>query len=335
MNTFTTHHLRFAVEVKTPIHLNEHKGSSIRGAFFHALRAKFCYQKGNRSCRGCPLFATCPICFLVATLDPEGSRGVDVPRPYTVEPPLGATTYYEPGEEIQFGLSMFAEALNLFPYVVLAMKELEEGGLGRPTRDRNGRWRRGTFVIKEVVAHNPLSGEEQPVLSEGDNMVSVPDVPVTQEQVLDAVSQVSAERMALTFLTPTRLIDQGRLVHRPRFRVLVQRLLERLSALAAHFSDAPLTLDFKQLIGDAERVELVEDQTRWVELDSYSTRKRGHTPISGFVGRAVFEGEMEPFLPWLTWGQFVHVGKNAVKGDGWYALSPPDGEEMAIDVPDR
>lgn len=321
MNDFITHHLRFTAQVKTPVQLNEHKGSAIRGALFHALRRRFCYNQQATTCGSCDLHATCPICFLVATVNPDGWRGADVPRPYTIQPPLGTKTHYAPGEEIQFGLTMFARALNLFPYVILAVKELERGGIGRRTPDDNGRWRRGTFALHEIAAFNPLSGERQSVLSQGDNMVSVPDVPVTHGQVMEAVNRMPSAQLVITFLTPTRLIDDGRLVHQPHFRVLVQRLLERLSALAAQFSDTPLALDFKELIAQAEEVKLIGDQTEWVELDSYSTRKRGRTPISGFVGQAIFQGDMEPFLPWLTWGQFVHVGKNAVKGDGWYTLS--------------
>lgn len=326
MDSFTAHHLRFTAEVRTPIQLNEHKGSAIRGALFHALRRSFCFNKDAEHCQACSLYATCPICFLVATVDPEGWRGADVPRPYTVEPPLGTSTYYAPGEEIRFGLTMFAQALNLFPYVVLAVKELEHGGVGQKAPDETGRWRRGTFALKEIEAFNALSGDRQNVLRQGDNLVSVPDVPVTHDQVLQAASRMPEDELTVTFLTPARLVDAGRLVHRPQFRVLLQRLLERLSALTARFTDTPLTLDFKELLLGAEGVKLVEDETNWVELDSYSTRRRGHTPISGFVGRAVFQGDMKPFLPWLVWGQLVHVGKNAVKGDGWYALSWPGGE---------
>ena len=323
MDSFTAHHLRFTARVKTPIELDEHKGSAIRGALFHALRRRFCYDREAENCHGCALSVTCPICFLMATVEADGWRGVDVPRPYTIEPPLGSKTCYAPGEELHFGLTVFAQALNLFPYVILAVKELEEAGLGHKTPDDNGRWRRGTIALEEIVAFNPLSGESQRVLSERDSIVQVPDVPVTHAQVMAAVHRAPSDHLAVTFLTPTRLIDEGRLVHRPHFRVLVQRLLERLSALTAQFSDTPLLLDFKELVLQAEAVQLAEDETEWVELDSYSTRKRGRTPISGFVGQAVFEGDLEAFLPWLVWGQFVHVGKNAVKGDGWFDMLLP------------
>ena len=76
-----------------------------------------------------------------------------------------------------------AQALQLFPYVVLAVKELEQGGIGRKAEQAQGRWRRGTFAVREVWAENPHTGERQPVLKAGDQLVQVPDVPITHAQV--------------------------------------------------------------------------------------------------------------------------------------------------------
>ncbi len=338
MEHFTAHRLRFVTEVASPIELNAHKGSAIRGALYHALTDGFCMHKpalAANGCAQCPLVATCPVAFLVATLDPRSDRGANVPRPYTIEPPLDnepmaqsanepnpnghAKTTYAKGERFEFGLTMFARALNLFPYVVLSIKNLEKSGIGK--RVAENRYQRGRFVVREIWAENPLTGERQPVLREGEAMVQVPDVPITSAAVSRQSSAVSAEGITLRFLTPTRLVDDGHLVRHPDFRVLVQRLFERLSALARTFGDAPLALDFAGLIADAARVQCVRGETRWVELESYSTRLGRATPIGGFVGAATYSGNLAPFLPWLLWGQFTHVGKDAVKGNGWYEVS--------------
>jgi hypothetical protein len=317
MEHFTAHRLRFACQVAEPMQLNPHQGSAIRGAFYHALVNAFCMNHEAPSCTVCPLVATCPVAFLVATLDPKSDRGATVPRPYTIEPPLDGKTRYAPGETLEFGLTVFARALNLFPYVVLGMQRLEQGGLGKRVPE-NG-YRRGRFRVRAVWAENPLTGERQEVLRQGETMVQVPDVPITHDQVTKwANQQIGKSAIVLRFLTPTRLVDGGRLVRRPDFRILMQRLLERLSALAREFCDTPLALDFGGLIHQAEAVQLVADDTRWVELESYSTRLGRATPLGGFIGQATFAGDLAPFLPWLLWGQFTHVGKDAVKGNGLY-----------------
>lgn len=319
MHHFTAHRLHFLAEVQTPIELNEHQGSAIRGALFHALRNQFCVQHQYPSCQPCPLHAGCPVSFLLATVDDEGQRGADVPRPYTIEPPVSSTWRYASGETLDFGLTMFARALNLFPYVIVASQQLQREGLGSRTQ-ANG-WRRGTFALREIWAENPLTGEREQVMSGDDPLVSVPDVPITHAQIASAVGGLSSDQVSLTFHTPLRLVDQQALVHRPLFRPLLQRLFERLSALAYAYCDTSLELDFRGLLEQAHLVELVEDATQWVELDSYSTRRNAHTPMGGLVGRATYRGDLRPFLPWLAWGQFTHVGKDAVKGNGWYTLT--------------
>ena len=120
MQSFTAHRLRFVADVKTPVLLNEHQGSALRGALFHALRNQFCMNKTVTSCQPCLLHAGCPVSFLLATVDDQASRGADVPRPYTIEPPLDGQIAYQPGQTITFGLTLFARARDLFPYIVMA-----------------------------------------------------------------------------------------------------------------------------------------------------------------------------------------------------------------------
>lgn len=363
MQNFTAHQLHFTCEVQTPILLNEHQGSAIRGALFQALRQQFCFTKEVKDCGKCALWATCPICFLVATRNPQSERGVEVPRPYTIEPPLHGSCFthhgsrfthhalpgvrYEPGEAFSFGLTLFAQALNLFPYVVLGSQALERGGLGKRISEsanermgesasqRGGKRRRGTFAIREIAAVNSLTGERQPVLRQGDTMVSVPDVPVTDEQVQVLAAQLPRNRITLMFKTPTRIIERGKLLHRPAFRPLIQRLHRRLRDLTRQFTDTPWEFDFRQVMAQAEAVRVVEDQTYWVELDSYSWRRKASTPMGGFVGQVTFEGDLEPFLPWLVWGEVVHVGKDAVKGNGWMRISESANERVSESANER
>ncbi len=335
MHNFTAHRLRFVAEAQSTIELNEHQGSAIRGAFFHALRNRFCGNRDASECADCPLVATCPVATLVSTLRPGGSRGRDVPRPYTIQPPLpgegghlfersdGRAVYrYDPGEPFRFGLTLYAQALQLFPYVVLAVDEFERGGIGRRTEQADGRWRRGILAIREVWAEHPLTGERQQVMRAGDRMIQVPDIPITHQQILALAPPQSP--LTIHFLTPTRIIERKRLLkpHRFRFQPFFQRLMERLEALTRDFASAPLRFaNPKGLIEAAGLVRITENRLLWEELRSYSTRRHSDSPISGLVGRVTLEaGDWSPFWPWLVWGQFVHVGKDAVKGNGWYIL---------------
>jgi len=341
MDNFTAHRLRFVTEAQSIIELNEHQGSAIRGSLFHALRNRFCGNKRADECANCPLVATCPVATLVSTFRPGGERGRDVPRPYTIQPPLPgagghlfdlpdgrAVFRYAPGERFEFGLTLYAQALQLFPYIILAVHGLEQGGIGRKTQQAHGRWLRGTFAIREVWAENPLTGERQPVMGTDDRMVQIPDIPITHRQVCESASrrigESASRRVTIRFLTPTRIVEHGHLLkpHRFRFQPFFQRLMERLESLSRNFSDTPLRFDDpKGLIEAAGRVRVSDNGLVWEELRSYSTRQRKDTPTSGLLGTVTLEvDDWSPFLLWLVWGQFVHVGKDAVKGNGWYRV---------------
>ena len=180
------------------------------------------------------------------------------------------------------------------------------------------------MTIQEAWAENPLTGERQPVMRAGDKMVQVPDVPITHQQVQEwarARGENGEWRMELHFLTPTRIIERGHLV-KPEgfhFQPFFQRLIERLEALSRDFSDTPLRFaDPRGLIKAAGQVRVVENHLAWQEVRSYSTRRHAESPTSGFTGSVVLEADdWSPFLTWLAWGQFTHVGKDAVKGNGW------------------
>jgi len=178
------------------------------------------------------------------------------------------------------------------------------------------------LAVQEVWAENPLTGERQPVMRAGDKMVQVPDVPITHAQVREVQIPQPQAQVRMCFLTPTRIIERGRLVKPERFRFqsFFQRLMERLEALSRDFCDTPLRFeDPKGLIEAAGRVRVADNRLVWEELRSYSTRQRRSTPASGLLGTIVLEADdWAPFWPWLVWGQFTHVGKDAVKGNGGY-----------------
>lgn len=333
MQNFTLHHLRVETIAETPVLLNEHKGSAIRGALFHALRGPkrpaadgytgFCTNKAAPSCWDCPLHHACPVSTLVATLDEEGLHGRNVPRPYVIRPPRdGHKILYRPGEPFTFDLALCADALNLFPYVVLALERLQHEGLGKIGQENQ--WQRGRLRVERISALHSLTGEIQDIRTNGQHTVRMPDLPATHADVLEAAERLpESGRLSLHFHTPTRLIADGRTLKRPDFHPLLHRLITRLEELSGRFSNTPLCLDVPALLVESDQVQLVENRTKWVELDSYSTRLGRSTPIGGLIGTAVYEcDDWRPFTPWLVWGSLVGVGKNTVKGDGWYTIQP-------------
>lgn len=359
----TAHHLRLTLEVETPLELEEHPGASLRGMLFNALRGPqrrpelgFCTQRHLTTCADCALVAVCPVAGLVATMNPQAERGRDVPRPYAIVPPLGEQTRFEPGETLTFGLTLFGQALSLFPYVVMGLRQAGPGGLGKrlPDPKKEGRYHRGRFRLRAAHAVHLLDGEAQTILRSDSPLVQQPALPVTAVHIAETSARLLRPELAhannghgplatyqpglkpdpleltLTFQTPTRIIHHKTLQKQPAFSPLFQRLLERLTALSREFAPVPAgspeqaRAHKNALLALADQVELIDNQTRWQELWSYSARQGRRTPIGGLLGQATYRAPRalwEQLLPYLLWGTIIHVGKNAVKGDGIIAVS--------------
>lgn len=314
-----THHLVFTATALTPVALGEQSGSAIRGAIAGALWERFCVNKAAPTCNDCPLLKICPVGALLAPMRDDEQKGSDQrPRPYVTRPPRDGARTYAPGETLHFGIALFGSATAFYPYVVMAVHELERGGLGMRLPNLGGR--RGALRLSAIAAVNPLTGDRQ-MLSTADNgVIQEPALPIGAAEVRAYAARLPSEQITLRFETPLRLIEQDRLVKRIALRPLIQRLMRRLDDLCIAYGDGPLNLDFRALLAIAEGVQVVEDRTRWVDVVSVSHRYGRRTPIGGLIGSATFAGDLGPLRELLVWGSLVHVGRNCVKGDGWYRV---------------
>lgn len=309
------HLLRFECQALTAIVAPPFKGSMIRGALLSALRRDFCLDQQSRACTDCRVRQACPVCSLLATADEDSPRGVEVARPCTVEPPLESRTLYGPGDYFSFGVTLFGDAAELLPYVMIGVQRMGETGIGNRYRAS------GRFVVQRIEAIDPISDKALEIHRQGENLVRHPSTPVTHEVVLSSCRPLnSPSGVRLKLLTPTRLVASGALVKRLTFPIFLRRLLRRLTDLTHTATGSHPGFDHEALLRQAEDVRVAEDRTRWVDVPSYSSRQGRFTPIGGLVGHVTFEGDLRPFAPWLLWGSITHIGKDATKGGGWYRL---------------
>lgn len=324
---FIAYRLWFTVEVQTPLELPAWPGSALRGALLNALRRHYCPAPDDPD----PGHSRrCPVCWLMAREDPNWRWGRKPARPYTLDlMPVehALPRRYAPGERFTFGITLFGHAINLLPYLILAVPEMGRIGVGRRLEENKGR--RGRFTLHKVEAHHPFTDERQTVLAAGSMTVHTPTLAVNEEDICRRAAALLENtgpngRLRVTFLTPTRLIHHGRLVKVPHFRPLFGRSLDRIEALATLYGEATSRVPGMDPVDDvrgwlrmAEDVRLVDYQVQWVDIKSGSRRTGRVTPVGGFVGWAEYEAaDWTPFLPVLLWAQVVHVGKDVVKGNG-------------------
>lgn len=342
LNHFRIARYRVTIIAKDHLNLPIYKGSTLRGGFGAAFRRICCSNRGSglrvgETCNGCILHETCPYGYIFETSPPPGSEALrnyeSVPRPFVLEPPLDLKTHYEPGEALDFGLVLVGRTIQYFPYFVVAFRELGEVGIGKG---------RGRFQLHRIVAFpseprvqsadNP-SGSEIEVYEGTSGHVRQVDPTITGEDILREAEKLvvltggsrngacgESGNLSVHFRTMTRLKFENQLNPRPEFHVLVRNLLRRASALSYFHHGAPLEVDYRGIIERAQEVELVHDETHWVDWERYSSRQDTRMTFGGIVGRAVYGGEVSAFTPLLMLGQYVHLGKNVTFGLGKYQL---------------
>lgn len=310
------HDIIFTLEAQTHVHMGAQAGSQLRGTLWYALEKFACT---NPNARGNPQHTQhCPMCYLLE-LKQKSPRGQNPPRPFLLRPPLAVRAEddraFVTGDAFEVGMILLDSARHLFPFIVKGMQLAGQQGVG---------YGRGRFSIQRIDANHPLS--ETNTLFTGDNHVAMPNAPITSDDIDNLSQQLPDDNLRLRFLTPTTLKHKGDILHRPNFAAIIARLLERLQALTYHYSDQSAAPEqwqpyYESLTQLAENVQPVRDDTRWVNVRAGSRRSNQVRNIGGFVGEALFNGDMRPFHIPLLWGMGLQVGKSTVKGNGWYDIA--------------
>lgn len=309
-------HLRFAIRAQETLIFGDQPGSALRGAIYGVLARDFCSEDALRKTPEHQ--AVCPVCRLLAAEDEDAGRGRNLARPMTVEPPLGRP-HFVGGTELTFGVSLVGWAVTALPYLIRAVLLAGKAGVGAG---------RGRFHLLGVSEYCPLTGAQRPILE--DRVIRQPRLAVSALAIERAAERFAGDGVRLQLLTPLRLTANGRLVQRAEPVIFLQRLIERCQNLAEHYAAFDPAVEpaerkqwvaaYESVTAAAREVKIADDSTLWMEARSGSRRQNRVTEIGGLVGGVTWAGPVAPLLPWLLWGQSLHVGKDAVKGNGWYQV---------------
>lgn len=319
----TLHQLEVTIEAVTPLALDAYCGSALRGAFFRALWGRFCTNREAVTCSACALNTACPVSTLVAPLRNEAPRGRDVPRPYIITPLYDEKELYAPGERCSFCLTLIGSAAKLYPYAVRALLEMEHNTLGHPRKELQGK--RGRFLLCTIDAVHPFTQQRISLWQQGATRPEKLQLGISAHDVAMRAEQLPQDALTIQFLSPTRLVSGAQVLRRPDLSTLVQRLAERLEQVQQEYGDGPQDQQhgrewYLSLKEQAARMTLEQDETHWVDVHSYSARQHQRISIGGIVGKASYHGPLTDLRELLVWGEILRVGKNIVKGAGFYRI---------------
>ncbi len=298
---------RFHLELEAVdrLRLPPYKGSTFRGAFGNTFKRLVCVKR-DLECATCLIQRQCVYYYVFETpYQGEPARGYTfVPHPFVIEPPEETREVYEPGEELRVGLVLVGKALDYLAYFIYAFEEMGRRGLGQG---------RGKAALRRVWAGERL------IYTAGEGRLDT-DYPVCAGP---HVVPAQEDSVSLCLQTPTRLKNGGRLSGDLDFPLLVRSLLRRASDLARFHCGAELGVDYRDWIDRAGRVRTAESYLRWHDWERYSHRQGAKMQMGGVVGEVSFAGELGPFLPLLSLGADLHVGKGTGFGLGRYEMRTP------------
>jgi hypothetical protein len=230
------------------------------------------------------------------------------------------------GSQWSFELTLVGElALRQLPAVVAAVQQGAQEGMGR-VRLRSRVLRVLALPGSETVPNALCLAEQRP---HGDGMVltwegfHLDEVKLTYQQAIQWAEAFGGpiRSLSLRYLSPVKIKERGEGVDVPYFSPIMKAIVRRLRILSVvHGAGEWPHSEWGPLLDLAETVHLEHKETFWTGYTRHS-KQSGRQEVKGFVGQAWYSGQdLRPLLPILWLGQWLHIGKAYVLGNGRYVI---------------
>ena len=294
-------------------------GSTLRGAFGHALKAISCSVQ-HQDCERCLLSE---VCLYPSIFEPTStSKFKDVPRPFVFEPPIPPLTCeisenqilklrIAAGGKISFGLVLVGEATKKLPYFIYAFELMARHGLGAL---------RQSFSISEAFH---IDADDCKTLIYEPRQTKILPFQKTNlaELIKRRLDRVKlTENLKIQFLTPLRIRRNRELLQEINFAEIFKQCSLRLKFLSESYG-VPLGYDYQILMKTAETVPTVSDKLWKHALSRRSNRQNKTFDLDGMLGEIDFQhDDFSVFLPFLAACEFLNIGSASSLGLGKYKL---------------
>ncbi len=294
-------------------------GSTLRGAFGHALKAISCSVQ-HRDCERCFLSEAC---LYPTVFEPTSTSKIrDIPRPFVFEPPIPPLTR-EISEnkvlklrvaahgKISFGLTLIGAAVNKLPYFIYAFELMARHGLGAE---------RQSFSIHEVFVLD--AGGVKTLIYEP-SLTKV--LPFKETNLAELVEKRLGEIKPARYLqiqnqTPLRIRRNRELLEKINFAEIFKQCSLRLKFLAENYGQS-LEYDYQSLMQKAETVQIVADKLWKHESSRRSNRQDKSLDLDGMLGEITFQSDdFSSFLPFIAACEILNIGSASSLGLGKFRL---------------
>jgi CRISPR-associated endoribonuclease Cas6 len=302
--------LEVQLEALERAQLPAYKGSAFRGALGHSLRTLICTSR-DKDCIECSQKYDCAYSYIYETPPPKNTRLLpkydNAPHPFIFDPAPGDQTIFLQGENLPYRLLLFGQAIKYLPIFTFALANMAGRGLGA---------KKYRFRLDKVLG---TAGENKKAV-----IYDYKEQVVRTERLKTQILQLEEPKngtkaVRIKFITPCRIQYEGHVSKALEFHILVRNLLRRISLMNYfHGNGINPEMDFKQIIDRARGIRMEMTSLEWKDWQRYSNRQQSKIEMGGFVGEAVYTGDLAEFMPLLKLGEALHIGKGTVFGLGKY-----------------
>ena len=308
---------RFTYTVQEPLRMPQHKGNAFRSRFGYILHYIACIGSEQQCKKQCQFPERCVYSQCFETPVPDDSpmlRGQPyAPHPFILEPPRTGQLTYAPGDTLTCNLTLIGEAINLLPWMVFTFDQIGKRRIG--LQGKRGQCQ--LDKVESLSAHG--QDHTQTIFTAETEMLTDEGLILRLDDVMQAAPHTT-DAIELAFLTPTSIKVNGKWTSQLTFEHLIRNLLRRIRFLSYFHCGEDLDVDAPAIIKAAGAVthHLHLD---WLRRDRYSYRAEKSVPMGGFIGKACFKGALEPFLPFIYLGEYLHIGHHTAFGFGQYRIN--------------
>lgn len=206
------------------------RGATIRGGMGYHLKRTVCHIKSS-SCSDCLVASSCSYAHIFEGVPPANRDFMRlypyIPQPFIILTDLNDKTEIKKGDNLLFGLRLFGQAIDFFPYIAYSLIELGKFGLGKD---------KIKFRIKTISQ----TVSENSVYEENNNRIKSLEHQYCNIQT-DGLQSI--KKVNINFLTPVRMKVDGKDAHSITFLNLLRAALRRISILT-HFYGTPFSQSF-------------------------------------------------------------------------------------------
>ena len=243
------------------------------------------------------------------------------PHPFILQPPRTSKQDYAEGDTFTCNMTLIGEAINLLPWMVFTFDQIGKRRIGL----QNKRGQCQLDKVESLSAHG--QDHTQTIFTAATEMLTDEGLILRLDDVMHAAPHTT-DAIELEFITPTSIKVHGKWTSQLTFEHLIRNLLRRIRFLSYFHCGEDLDVDAPALIKAAGAVKH-HLRLNWLRKDRYSYRAEKSVPMGGFIGKVRFTGDLEPFLPFIYLGEYLHIGHHTAFGFGQYRLTPSCENEHA------